>query len=139
MSDVADVEDGHEEYSTISRINGINSIGIIVQKQTDANAVDVSKLVQKEIKNIERDYRTQNVKFDIAEDASQFTIDAANGVKFDLALAVLVAIVMLLFLHSIRNSFIVMLAIPASILTTFLVMFALGFTLNIMTLLGYRL
>ena len=140
LSDVADVEDGHKEYTTINRINGVTSVGILVQKQTDANAVDVSRLVRAELTRIEKDYQAENVKFNISQDASQFTIDAANGVKFDLMLAVvLVAIVMLLFLHSYRNSFIVLLAIPASILSTFVVMFALGYTLNLMTLLGLSL
>ncbi len=140
LSDIAEVEDGHKEYSTINRINGVTSVGILVQKQTDANAVDVSRLVRSELKKIEKDYSSQNIKFNIAQDASDFTIDAANGVKFDLLLAViLVAIVMLLFLHSIRNSFIVMLAIPASILSTFIIMYLAGFTLNLMTLLGLSL
>jgi hydrophobic/amphiphilic exporter-1 (mainly G- bacteria), HAE1 family len=140
LSDIADVEDGHKEYQTITRINGVTSIGILVQKQTDANAVNVSKLVRAELKKIENENKTENVKFDIAQDGSRFTIDAANGVKFDLALAViLVAVVMLLFLHSVRNSFIVMLAIPASILSTFIVMYVLGYSLNLMTLLGLSL
>ncbi len=140
LSDIAEVEDGHKEYSTINRINGVTSVGILVQKQTDANAVDVSRLVRAELKRIEKDYSPENVKFNIAQDASEFTIDAANGVKYDLLLAVvLVAVVMLLFLHSIRNSFIVMLAIPASILSTFIVMYLAGFTLNLMTLLGLSL
>ncbi len=140
LSDIAEVEDGHKEYSTINRINGITSVGILVQKQTDANAVDVSRLVRAELNKIEKDYHAENIKFNIAQDGSLFTIDAANGVKFDLLLAViLVAIVMLLFLHSLRNSFIVMLAIPASILSTFIVMYLAGFTLNLMTLLGLSL
>lgn len=140
LSDVADVDDGHKEYTTINRINGVTLVGILVQKQTDANAVDVSRLVRTELASIEKDYQDKNIKFNISQDASQFTIDAANGVKFDLALAVvLVAIVMLLFLHSMRNSFIVMLAIPASILSTFVVMYAFGYTLNLMTLLGLSL
>ncbi len=140
LSDVADVEDGHKEYQTITRINGVTSIGVLVQKQTDANEVNVSRLVRQELTNIQNEYKAENVKFNIADDGSKFTMDAANGVKFDLMLAViLVAVVMLLFLHSIRNSFIVMLAIPASILSTFIVMYALGFSLNLMTLLGLSL
>ncbi|MCL4540512.1 MAG: efflux RND transporter permease subunit, partial [Bacteroidetes bacterium] len=140
LSDVADVEDGHKEYQTITRINGVTSIGILVQKQTDANTVDVSRQVRAELKKIQSDYKAENVKFVIAQDGSRFTIQAVNGVKFDLLLAVvLVAVVMLLFLHSIRNSFIVMLAIPASILSTFIVMYMLGFSLNLMTLLGLSL
>ncbi|HVO72549.1 MAG TPA: efflux RND transporter permease subunit, partial [Ignavibacteriaceae bacterium] len=115
LSDVAEVEDGIKDHTNITRINGVTSIGILVQKQTDANAVEVSKLVRQEVKKIESEYKSENVKFDIAQDGSLFTIDAANAVKSDLMLAVvLVAIVMLLFLHSIRNSLIVLLAIPAS-------------------------
>jgi HAE1 family hydrophobic/amphiphilic exporter-1 len=140
LSDIAEVEDGVKEYSNISRINGVTSVGVLIQKQTDANAVEVSKLVRREIKQIESDYKEENIKFDIAQDGSLFTIDAANAVKFDLMLAVvLVAIVMLLFLHSVRNSFIILLAIPASMISTFIVMYALGYTLNLMTLLGLSL
>ncbi len=140
LSDIAEVDDGQKDVTTINRINGMPSVGILVQKQTDANAVDVSRLVRKEIKNMESDFSAENVKFNIAQDGSQFTIDAANGVKIDLALAViLVAIVMLLFLHSYRNSFIILLAIPASLISTFIVIYAFGYTLNLMTLLGLSL
>ena len=140
LSDIAEVQDGQRDFTNISRINGITSVGIIVTKQSDANSVEVSKLVRKEISKIESDYKVQNVKFDIAEDGSLYTIDAANAVKEDLILAVLlVAAVMFLFLHNIRNSFIVMLAIPASLISTFLVMYAAGYTLNLMTLLGLSL
>jgi len=140
ISDIAEVEDGQKDYTNISRINNVSSIGMYIQKQSDANAVEVSRLTRNEIARIENDYRANNVKFDVAQDGSTFTIDAANAVKFDLALAVfLVAIVMLMFLHSIRNSFIVLLAIPASMISTFLVMYLFGFTLNLMTLLGLSL
>ena len=140
LHDVAEVEDGQKDYSTINRINGKTSVGVLVQKQTDANAVDVVKLVRKELTNIEQDYKSENIKFNIAQDGSQFTLDAADGVKFDLFLAViLVAIVMMLFLHSFRDSFIVMLAIPASMISTFIVMYMFGFTLNLMTLLALSL
>lgn len=140
LSDIAEVEDGVKDPESISRINGVTSIGMLVQKQTDANSVDVSRLVKLEMSKIEKDYKAYNVKFNIAQDESRFTIDAANGVKFDLALAVvLVAIVMLFFLHSIRNSFIVMMAIPCSLISTFTVMLLFGYTLNLMTLLGLSL
>jgi len=85
-------------------------------------------------------YKNNNLKFEIAQDGSLFTIDAANAVKEDLALAVLlVSIVMLMFLHSIRNSVIVLVAIPCSLISTFIAIWALGFTLNLMTLLGLSL
>ncbi len=140
LSDVAEVEDGIKDYTNIVRINFRSTIGLILQKQTDANAVDVAKLVRKEIQRIESVYKANNLKFEIAQDASLFTIDAANAVKSDLALAVvLVSIVMLMFLHSVRNSVIVLIAIPCSLISTFIAIWALGFTLNLMTLLGLSL
>ena len=140
VGDVGEVEDGEKDLTTISRINGITSVGVLVQKQSDANSVDVSKVVRTELPNIEKDFRDVGLKFDVAEDGSTFTKDAANAVKHDLMLAViLVAIVMLAFLHSIRNSVIVMIAIPASMVSTFIAMYAFGLTLNLMTLLGLSL
>ena len=140
LRDIAEIEDGIKEHENISRIDGKTSVGVLLMKQTDANAVEVSKLVRKQIANMEKEYKDSNLKFDIAQDGSTFTIDAANAVKSDLMLAVvLVAIVMLLFLHSVRNSFIVMLAIPASMISTFIIMYLFNFSLNLMTLLGLSL
>jgi len=140
LSDIAEVQDGQKDYATLSRINGKTSVGVIVQKQSDANSVDVSAIVRGAIPTIEKDYAHLGLKFDIAQDGSTFTLDAANAVKEDLAVAVLlVAIVMLAFLHSIRNSLIVMVAIPASLVSTFIAMYVFGLTLNLMTLLGLSL
>ena len=140
LEDIAEVQDGRKDYEQINRVNGITSIGIQVVKQSDANAVSVSKLVRAELEKIQEEYKKQGIVFTIAEDSSTFTLEAANAVKQDLALAVLmVAIVMLLFLHSIRNSLIVLVAIPASLITTFGFMYAMDFSLNMMTLLGMSL
>jgi len=140
LSDVAEVQDGQKEYTTLSRINGTTSIGVLIQKQNDANSVDVSGSIRAELPKIEKDFKDANLKFDIAQDGSTFTKDAADAVKHDLTLAVLlVALVMLGFLHSLRNSIIVMIAIPASMVSTFIGMYAFGMTLNLMTLLGLSL
>ncbi len=140
LAAVAEIEDGIKDYTNIARINFRNTIGVVLQKQTDANSVEVSKLVRNEIKRIESVYKNNNLKFEIAQDGSLFTIDAADAVKSDLALAVLlVSIVMLMFLHSIRNSLIVLVAIPCSLISTFIAIWAFGFTLNLMTLLGLSL
>ncbi|MFA7420927.1 MAG: efflux RND transporter permease subunit [Melioribacteraceae bacterium] len=140
LSDIAEVEDGIKDYSNILRLNFKNTIGISVQKQADANAVEVARLVKEEMKNIEDQFKSSNLKFEIAADGSIFTIDAANAVKEDLSIAVvLVAIVMLMFLHSVRNSFIVLIAIPASLISTFIAIYAFDFSLNLMTLLALSL
>jgi hydrophobic/amphiphilic exporter-1 (mainly G- bacteria), HAE1 family len=140
LEDIAEVEDGIKEYSLINRVNGITSMGIQVVKQSDANAVEVSRLVRAELKKIQDEFKSQGIMFNIADDSSTFTLDAANAVKEDLALAVfIVAIIMLFFLHSIRNSLIILVAIPSSLITTFGFMYALNFSLNLMTLLGMSL
>ena len=140
LEDVAEVQDGLKDYTQMNRVNGITSVGMQVIKQSDANTVEVSKLVKEELIKIENDYKEQGVHFDIAQDGSIFTLDAANAVKEDLVLAVfMVAIVMLLFLHSFRNSLIVLVAIPSSLIATFAFMYAFGFTLNLMTLLAMSL
>lgn len=140
LSDVAEVQDGQKDYVNITRINGRTSIGIYVQKQSDANAVAVSNLVRGEVEKLHAEYASVGLHLEVAQDISQFTVDAAQAVKFDLALAVLlVAIVMFLFLHSLRNSIIVMIAIPASLVSTFIAMYMFDFSLNLMTLLGLSL
>ena len=140
LRDIAEVQDGIKEYSQMNRVNGLTSVGIQVVKQSDANAVSVSKLVREELKNIQDEYKNQGISFDIAQDSSTFTLDSANAVKKDLMLAIMmVAIVMLLFLHSIRNSLIVLVAIPSSLIATFVIMYALNFSMNMMTLLGLSL
>lgn len=140
LGDIAEVQDGSKEFTQLARVNGTTAVGIQLLKQSDANAVNVSSIVRQELKKIEGEFTNYGIRFDVAQDTSTFTLDAANAVKFDLALAiVMVAIVMLLFLHSIRNSLIILVAIPASLISTFVFMYALGFTLNLMTLLGMSL
>lgn len=140
LSDIAEVEDGTKDATNITRINSRGTIGVNVQKQSDANEVEVVKLVRKEISSLTEQYRSDRLKFDIAQDNSTYTIAAANAVKEDLLIAViLVAAVMLMFLHSVRNSLIVLVAIPCSLITTFIGIWVFDFTLNLMTLLGLSL
>lgn len=140
ISDVAEVFDGTKETVSISRLNKKNAVGILIQKQTDANAVEVSRLIKEELQKIEKEYSENNVRFDIAQDASTFTIESANAVKMDLLLAILiVGLIMFLFLHSFRNSVIIMVAIPCSLISTLIVMYIFDFTLNLMTLLALTL
>ncbi|MDP1744929.1 MAG: efflux RND transporter permease subunit [Bacteroidota bacterium] len=140
VKDVANVMDGIKETTSISRYNGKNGIGLLLKKQGDANAVNVSKMVREKFKTIEQQNVDSQVEFIIADDSTDKTIAAVDSVIFDLILAViLVSLVMLLFLRSLRNSIIVLIAIPTSLVTAFAVMWLLGYTLNLMTLLAMSL
>jgi len=140
LQDVADVQDGQKDAERIARQDGTNSIVLQIQKQSDANAVEVSKEVKKTVDRLQQEYAAQKLHITIAKDSSEFTLESADAVIHDLMLAiVLVAAVMLLFLHSIRNAIIVMIAIPMSLIATFIAMKMFGFTLNLMSLLGLSL
>ena len=140
VKDVAEVTDGIKEITSYSRFNGKTGIGLMIKKQGDANAVDVSKLIRDKFQSIEKQNANSNVQFVVTDDSTDNTIAAVNSVVFDLILAViLVSLVMLLFLRSFRNSLIVLVAIPTSLITAFAVMWLLGYTLNLMTLLAMSL
>ena len=140
LSDIADIQDVKKETKDLYRINGVNSIGINLYKQPDGNEVRISEGVRKEIKKIEEIYKKENLKFVIANDTSDFTLASAKAVQKDLLLAILlVALVMMMFLHSFRNSIIVMIAIPASLISTFIGMNIMHFSLNIISLVAMSL
>jgi len=140
LKDVANVLDTEKELTTITRVDGINSIGLSVKKMSDANAVEMCQAVRNQLAQLEQTYQHDNLKFAIPFDSSIFTREASESVMHDLFFAViLVSLVMLVFLHGLRNAFIVMISIPLSIVTSFLGMYLLGYTLNIMTLLAMSL
>lgn len=140
LSQVADVQDAQKDIEKIARVNQQSAIALQVLKQSDANAVAVSKEINKSIEKLQMDYQVDGLELSVANDSSIFTLESANAVIFDLALAIiLVAFVMLFFLHSIRNALIVMVAIPISLIATFIGMSLLGYSLNLMSLLALSL
>lgn len=140
LGDVADVSDGNTDQLSLCRLNGQEGIGLRIKKQSDANAVTMSELTRKRLDELQEKYQDLGVKFTVATDTSTVTMESVNAVLHDLELAIfLVALVMLLFLHTLRNAFIVLVSIPASLISTFIVMYALGYTLNLMTLLAMSL
>lgn len=140
VKDVAEVSDGIKEITSYSRFNGKTGIGLMIKKQGDANAVDVSTLIKEKFQTIEKHNSNAEVHFVVTDDSTDNTISAVNSVVVDLILAViLVSFVMLLFLRSYRNALIVAVAIPTSLVTAFGTMWLLGYTLNLMTLLAMSL
>jgi hydrophobic/amphiphilic exporter-1 (mainly G- bacteria), HAE1 family len=140
MQDIADVQDAQKDVEKIARVDRSASIILQVIKTSDANAVKVSEGVRAVIDRLQTDYQKENLKIMVANDSSEYTLESADAVVHDLFLAIiLVAVVMLFFLHSLRNAVIVMVAIPASLIATFIGMQLLGFTLNLMSLLGLSL
>ena len=140
LSDIAEIIDGIAEQTNLNKINGKNSIGVSIQKQTDANTVDVCKRVKEQLKLLESQYPDYQLEFNIASDSSTYTLASANAVMEDIGFAIMiVAFVMFVFLHSIRNSVIVLISIPASIISVFIAMYIFNFSLNMLTLMALSL
>ncbi|HEY1115941.1 MAG TPA: efflux RND transporter permease subunit [Chitinophagaceae bacterium] len=140
LMEVADVQDAQKDVEKMARVNQKSAIAVQIMKQSDANAVAVSEQVRASIDKMQKDYASSALALSVASDSSEYTLKSADAVIFDLILAiVLVAFVMLFFLHSIRNALIVMVAIPASLIATFIGMALLGYSLNLMSLLALSL
>ncbi|MFA0964723.1 efflux RND transporter permease subunit [Roseivirga sp. BDSF3-8] len=140
LRDVAEVQDTKKDAEIYSRVNGENAIGLTIQKQSDANAVEISELAKAKMAELEQTFDSNGLAFNIASDSSDFTLEAAEGVMHDLVIAiVLVAFIMLLFLHSLRTAVIVMVSVPMSIIATLTGMYLFGFSLNLMSLLALSL
>ncbi len=140
LQDIATVTDATIDPLTINRINGRIGLGIEVSKQNDANAVEVSTLVKEKLDTLVNEYKSKGFRYEVAADQSIYTMEAAKSVTHDLFLAVIiVAFVMLIFLHSFRNSLFILISLPSAMIPTFLMMYLMGFSLNLMTLLALSL
>jgi hydrophobe/amphiphile efflux-1 (HAE1) family protein len=140
VKDIAEVQDGVRDPEVICRTDGQPSVGIAIRKQGDANAVEMSDLVLVKLKELEKQYSSQGLQFQVVANSSKFTKKATEAVIHDLFIGVLlVGLVMLLFLHSLRNAAIVLVSIPTSIVSTFVMMRIAGYSLNLMSLLGLSL
>ena len=140
LKDIAEVIDTEKDVTSLYRVNGAQSVGLQIRKQDDANTVTVCSAIKEEITKLEKQYEGVNMKFSISQDGSIIILDAAKSVAKDLLMAiVLVTIIMIFFLHSIRNAVIVMIAVPLSLVGSFIGMELFGYTLNLMTLLAMSL
>ena len=134
LRDVARVVDGVEERYQEAYINGTQGAQIVIQKQSDANAVNVIKGVKKEMKNIEKSLPS-DIKITTVMDSSDNILNTLNSLAETIAVTfLLVMLVVYLFLGRWRATFIIVLAIPISLLASLMYLWATGNTLNIVSM-----
>jgi hydrophobe/amphiphile efflux-1 (HAE1) family protein len=137
VRDVADLEDSEEDAETAAVRNGTPAIALSVRKQTGTNTVAVVDGVKQAVKDLKL---PPGYSVDIVRDNSIQIRTSADQVLEHLVIgALLAALVVLLFLGSLRSTIIAAIAIPVSIISTFGLMMIAGFTLNMMTLLALAL
>jgi multidrug efflux pump len=137
IQDVGEARYGVENERMLARFMGKPSVGLGVFKQSKANTLEVANRVKAELDRIRRELLPPGVAMEVAFDSSQFIEESVKATVDALwQAALLVVLVIFLFLRSVRTSFIPAVVIPVAVMGTFAVMYALGFSINIFTLLG---
>ena len=133
LDKICTVEYGVVDKESIYRYNGEASLVINVQKQQDANTVQVMKEVNKLIEELNKENPQFNLK--VVNDTSEYISDSIKDVMKNLGLSALISfVVILLFLKSGRASFVVAVSIPTSIIGAIALLYFTGETLNMVTL-----
>ena len=136
LKDVATIELGAERNSGYSRVNGKDSVGMIVFRNNDANAVATVGALQDCMKEIEKNF-PDGMDWRMGYDPTQAISATMEEIGITLALALfLVILVTYVFLQDWRATLIPSLAIPVSLLGAFMIMYPLGYTINVLTMFG---
>ena len=139
VGDVAEVVDGAVEQRTVSVLNGVPAVTLLVTKQSGSNTVAVADGVKERLAEI-TPFLPKGVTAEVVRDQSVFIRAAINRINEHLILgALFAAAVVFLFLWNFRSTVISALAIPTSIIATFALMNVMGYTLNSMTMLSLTL
>ena len=139
LSDIGYAEDGSEELRTSARLNGEPAVTLIVAKQSGTNTVAVADEIKARLEEIKLTLPA-NVRTEVIGDSSIFIKAAVSSIQTHLIEgSLLAAVVVFIFLWNIRSTLIAGLAIPTSIIATFGLMAALGYTLNMITMLALTL
>lgn len=133
LDKICTVEYGTVDKQSIYRYNGQESLVMDVQKQQDANTVQVMKNVNSKISELNNENSQFSLK--IVNDTSEYINSSINDVMKNLILSAVIAFfVILLFLKSGRASFVVAVSIPTSIIGAIALLYFTGETLNMVTL-----
>ena len=138
LRDVATVHDGIEERQGMTRLDGAESIGLLVRKESGANTVKVTKLAREVIAQIRKE--NPGVALSVVSEQSKTIEDAIGAVKDELIQgAILAFLTLLIFLQEWKTPLIIGTVIPISVIGTFSLLFFGDITLNIMSLGGLAL
>ena len=134
LRDVARVVDAVEERYQEAYVNGTQGAQIVIQKQADANTVNVIKGIKKAMKNIEKNLPS-DIKITTVVDSSDNILNTLNSLKETIVVTFLIVmLVVYLFLGRWRATFIIVLSIPVSLLASLMYLWATGNTLNIVSM-----
>lgn len=139
LSDIAEIKDGFKEQKILAKLNGIDAVTFEVQKQGGSNTVAIADAVYKVLDEL-KVILPVDLKLIKVSDNSTYIRRNIHEVTEALVFGGLMAIlVIFLFMLDWRSTLISSLALPTSVVTTFFFMWVLGFSFNMMSLLGLSL
>ena len=139
LADIAKVSFGTKERETYTRVNGKNSIGVIIEKTKDGNIVEIANTAKKQLEEMKPLF-PKGASYDLITDNSEMVRDSISNVTSSgLQALIIAAIVLLIFLKDIRASIFISLSIPISAMFTLFLLNTQGISLNMVSLMGLAL
>ncbi len=135
LKDVSRIEDFHSDVRRIVSVNGHKGLFIDVQKQPDADSLNVSKRLDEKMSEIEKSFmgKLHITKWDL----SDFVSSSIHGILFDIFIALIIILFIVYYVMTkIRYALPIILVLPVVVIIEFLVLKLVGQTINIMTLGG---
>lgn len=138
VRDVGIVVDGYQDRTSTTRLNGEDAVSFSVRKQSGANTVEVQRKLDAALAKAAPSFPQLQIKtvHTDAEAIMENVTDVRAHIIFGGIMAVLVVFV---FMRDWRSTAITALALPTSVIATFFFMYAIGFTINMMTLMALSL
>ncbi|HEU4584154.1 MAG TPA: efflux RND transporter permease subunit, partial [Gemmatimonadaceae bacterium] len=140
LRDVARVEEGNEEERSLALVNGERAVSLDILKVSGANTVEVADGVRAAIEEMRNGVLPEGTSLQVVRDNSVVIRQSVHDVIDELILgAILTVLVVMIFLNDWKATLITALALPVSVVSSFIIMNALGFTLNVLTLMALSL
>ncbi len=140
LQDVAEIEDGLTDFRQLARFNGETTVGLGIVKVTNTNTVAIVEKVKAKLENELRPQLPPGLQLHIVSNDAVFILEIVNSLKEHLVEGTLLAaLVVWVFLRSVRSTLIISLAIPVSLAGAIAVIYFFGYTLNSLTLLALLL
>ena len=133
IRDLAIVAYSFKEKDSISRLNGIESVSVSVQKRSGTNQIEISDRVKAALAEHEQKLPA-GIEFKITGDAADYIRDITKSLENNILSGLLLVVAVLFLVMGVRNAFLVGIAIPISMLMTFLIIALSGQTINMIIL-----
>jgi len=139
LREIARIQDGIEEQRSFALVDGVPAVALNILKQSGSNTVAVADGVKDLVAKLSGEV-PKGVRIEVVRDASVFIRESVHDVQITLILGgILTILIVFCFLNSWRSTVITGLTLPISVIASFIIMNSLGFTLNVMTLMGLSL